>query len=225
MDEYPRHHLINLRTERSQRGLNSAIAELLSETGLAIDGSTVVRLAGDLQHDPKGTMTRFLEIEGAIGGVGLHNVNRRDGEWLTGVYRDEFRPLFRPIQYATRNLFDQDLEWDARFIVQWSCGHVEDALKFRFSIPKDDRASLGVLLTSRPPIQSTLDQGFLKWMLKVNVVIYRGAKHAMEDLDVDVHLFTPPDAVATYFMCRWAGVKLLEPTGIFSVWQRPFEPV
>ena len=223
MSGFPRHHFINLRSDGSHRGLNRAIAELLSETGLPVDGPMVVLLAGDLQQDPEGTLPRFLQIESAIGGVGLHNVNRRQGQWLAGVYRIEFRPIFRPIQYATRKLFDQDLEWDARLIVQWSCGHVEDALKHRFNIPEDDRASLGILLTRRPSIQGALDGRFLEWVLKVNAAIYRGSKHAMEDLEIDVHLFTPPDAVATYLMCRWAGMQLLEPTGIFSDWQRPFE--
>ena len=216
-----RDHLINLRTDSSQPGLNPAIAGLLSDTGLPVDGPKVVRLARDLQGYPEGALPRFLRIERAIGGVGLHNVNRREGRLLTGVYRTEFRPIFRPIQYATKDLFDQDLEWDARRIVQWSCGHVEDALKHRFNIPENDRASMGILLTRRPYIRRGLNRHFVKWMLKVNAVIYRGAKHAMEDLHIDVHLFTPPDAVATYLMCRWAGVHLLEPTGILSNWQRP----
>ena len=220
MTEHTRYHFVNLRTQGSRPGLNPAIGELLSETGLPTDGSKVVRLARDLQLDPKGTLPRFLDIERTIGGVGFHNVNRQDGLGLTGVYRTEFRPIFRPIQYATRDLFDKDLEWDARHIVQWACGHVEDALKYRFGIPEYDRASLGILLNRQSSIRRDLDGRFLTWLRKVNTVIYRGSKHAMEALSIDVHLFTPPDAVATYLMCRWAGVQLLEPTGIFSDWQR-----
>ncbi len=224
MTEHTRHHFVNLRTEESRLGLKPAIGKLLSETGLPTDGPKIVQLARDLADDPAGTQPLFLEIERTIGGVGLHNVNRGEGQWLTGAYSIEFRPIFRPIQYATRDLFDQDLEWTARHIVQWSCGHVEDALKYRFSIPEHKRFSLGILLREireMPPNQHALDKSFINWLQRVNTVIYRGAKHAMEELNIDEHLFTPPDAVATYFMCRWAGVKLLAPTGIFSDWQRP----
>lgn len=161
-----------------------------------------------------------MAIDQEIGGVGLHNVNIRDEEYFTGNYRIEFRPLFRPIQYVFTWVTDDDLVWNARRIVQDSCLHVENAVKFRFAIPMDENASLGVLLGRRSVIIE-LKPAFLDLLRALNRVVYRTAKHSVEDLRINAHRFTRADALAVYLMCRWAGVVLLQPTGLFNDWKRP----
>jgi hypothetical protein len=177
-------------------------------------------LAAALRDDVEAGYVRPVAIDREIGGVGLHNVNRLEGDALTGSYRVELRPLFRPIQYVYSYLADMDPVWAARRIVQDSCLHIENAVKFRFAIWEGDRASLGVLL-SRKAIEQELGLAFRELLRGLNRVVYRTAKHTVEEIDIDAHRFTPADALAVYLMCRWAGVRLLEPTGVFNDWEEP----
>lgn len=173
-----------------------------------------------LGNDIEAGYEQLVTIDSEIGGVGFHNVNRIEGDIWRGSYRIEFRPLFRPIQYVQEPVVDGDLVWGARRIVQYSCLHVENALKFRFRIRPDDRASLGQLLL-RDPIKRQLDPPLLDLLISLNRIVYRAAKHSVEDIKIDAHRFTPADALAVYLTCRWAGVKLLQPTGVFNSWERP----
>ena len=103
--------------------------------------------------------------------------------------------------------------------MQESCLHLENAVKYRFAIWEADRASLGILL-NRKGIEQQLDTQFLELLRSLNRIVYRTAKHSVEDIHLDAHKFTPADALAVYLVCRWAGVKLLEPTGLFDYWKR-----
>lgn len=205
--------------------LSQPIVVLLSKSGFTLEPSMVIQLAHGLRRSPRTAWEQLAAMEEAIGGVGIHNVNRSEGKWLMGAYRSEFRPLFRPIQYVSGKIFGEDLVWDARHIVQWSCGHVEDSIKYRFGLLENDHASLGILLTRRPIIERSLEPHLLNWLRLLNHEVYRGSKHALEDIHIDSHRFTAADAVAVYLMCRWAGVKILQPTGVFSHWQEPRPPL
>lgn len=211
--------LPRLKSAFAQQLLSPDILTLLEQTGLAIGPQTIIGLATAIQDDLVVGYDQLSEIDSRIGGVGLHNINRPDGEWLTGNYRLEFRPLFRPIQYVYGAISQNDLTWEARHIIQWSCGHVEDAVKFRFNIPRTFYASLGVLLTRRPEIKNELEPKLFEWLLTLNRAVYRGAKHAVEELEIDAHRFAPADALAVYLMCRCAGVQLLDQTGLFNDWK------
>lgn len=201
------------------------IAELLEKTDTDISADTVISLADDIQVNLKEGFRKLLIHDRKITGVGLHNVNRVDGEWATGAYRVEFRPIFRPIQYVYSDLGDDDLVWRARNIVKWSCSHVEDALKYRFKVPENFNASLGVLLTRKSKksgmneIKENLDPHFYQWILALNKGVYRASKHSIEKVKLDSHLFAPADALAVYLMCRWAGAHILEKTGLFDNWE------
>jgi len=209
-----------LRSETPAQLLSPSIELLLKRTGLTISPETVIELINTLEKDLLMGYRKLVKIDQNIGGVGLHNVNRREGELLTGTYRIEFRPLFRPIQYIYAWITGGDLIWDARRIVQDSCLHIEKAVKFRFAIPVSERASLGVLLGWQS-IKQELAPPFLDLLHLLNRTVYRTSKHTVEALRIDVHRFTPADALAVYLTCRWAGVVLLEPTGLFNDWKRP----
>ena len=200
--------------------LASPISALLEGTGLGIAPQAVIQLSDIVQRDVAAGYDRLVAMDRSIGGVGLHNVNRKEGEELTGAYRIKLRPLFRPIQYVFSWISDDDLTWNARRIVQDSCLHVEYAVKFRFHISETKNASLGVLLDS-PPVRQELEPLFLDLLRSLNRVVYRKAKHTIEDIRLDSHQFSPADALAVYLVCRWAGNKLLEPTGLLNDWEEP----
>ena len=211
--------LTRLKSAPPRRRLAPTIAALLNNTRLGISPGAVTNLAETIQTDLHAGYQELLGIDQEIGGVGLHNVNRQDGQWVTGNYRVELRPLFRPIQYVFTWLCQDDLIWNSRRIVQDSCLHIEYAVKFLFHIRDDMNASLGVLL-NLPPVVQGLDPAFRGLMLGLNRTVYRAAKHSVEEIKIDAHRFTPAEALAVYLTCRWAGVRLLEPMGLFDDWKR-----
>lgn len=196
------------------------IEALVKKTSLDIPVEAIVGLTNTMENDLIAGYNKLLDVEQMIGGVGIHNVNRDEDGILTGNYRPEYRSLFRPIQYVYGFIGDDDLVWSARYIILNSCLHIEKAIKFRFGIPEDDLASLGILL-NRSNVKNTLEPSFLDILQELNRVVYRGAKHTVEAIRIDDHRFTPTDALAIYLICRWAGVALLEPTELFDSWERP----
>lgn len=215
---FRRRQLPKLKSEPPMYSISPYIERLLGETILTIPLHTILRIAETIQNDVQAGYKQCVDTDRELGGVGFHNINRREGKGVTGNYRTEFRPIFRPLQYACRDMFNGDLIWNARHVIQWSCAHVEDSIKYRFHLPENDRGSLGQLLTRRPIIQKELEPQFLDWLRDLNTLVYRNSKHSVEELTIDAHRFTPADAVAVYLMCRWAGVVLLEPTGLFNDW-------
>ena len=72
----------------------------MERTSLGISSEAVIQLANTIEENLPVGYRQLLDIDKNIGGVGLHNVNRHEGDELTGDYRLELRPLFRPIQYV-----------------------------------------------------------------------------------------------------------------------------
>jgi hypothetical protein len=215
----PKGMLPPLKSIPTERPLSRRISSLLKRTGLGIGSKTIIEMAVIIQKDFLQGFKLLVDIDKRIGGVGLYNVNRQEGDEVTGAYRIEFRGIFRPLQYIYADLVDGDLVWTARHIVQNSCLHVEQAVKYRFNINACARGSLGVLLYKKTAAQSTLDSPFFKILSDLNETIYGRNKHAIEHIEIDSHDYTPADAVAVYLISRWAGVKLLEPTGLFNDWE------
>jgi len=211
--------LPKLKSAFSQRPLSQNIEDLLNQSGLNVQPQEIIKLAETTEKNILEGYHQIITIDQSLGGVGLHNVNRQEGELLTGSYKIEFRPLFRPIQYVYAWISFGDLFWNARRIVLDSCLHIENSVKYRFNIPESDRSSLGILLNHRAFIGSTLEPSFLDFLNMLNWIVYRKSKHSVEHILPDAHCYTPADALAIYFICRWAGVKLLETTGIFNHWE------
>lgn len=220
MNKINRNQLPRIQSEPPMRPLSPSIESLLQRTSIAISAKDIIKLANTIENDLLTGYRQLVSIDQKIGGVGLHNVNRRAGDHFTGNYRIELRPLFRPIQYVFAWITNEDIIWNARRIVQDSCLHIENAVKFRFSIHIGENASLGILL-SRHSVINELEPLFLTLLQDLNRAVYRKAKHSVEELKIDAHRFTPADALAVYLICRWSGLVLLQPTGLFEDWKKP----
>lgn len=207
-------------SEPPKQPLTPSVASLLQQTDLGISPEAIIELATVLDNDIEAGYEQLMALDIKIGGVGLHNVNRLEGDRWMGSYKIGLRPLFRPIQYVEAFVLGGESIWVARRVVQDSCLHIENAVKYRFNIQQGDRASLGLLL-DRGSIRRQLDPQLLGLLVNLNRVIYRAAKHSVEDLNIAAHRFTPADALTVYLICRWAGVRLLQPTGVFNNWQSP----
>ena len=217
--EKPKQILPSLKSTPPEQPFSPLISLLLERTNLGISSQTIIELADTIQKDLLQGYKLLLDIDKGIGGVGLYNVNKQEGDNVTGAYRVEFRGLFRPIQYVYQSLGENDLVWNARDIVRNSCLHVEKAVKYRFNIHEGDRTSLGILLWRNRIVRNTLSAPFLKILSDLNDTIYGKNKHTIEHVKIDAHDYSPADAIAVFLICRWAGVKLLEPTGLFSNWR------
>lgn len=192
---------------------------MLKSADITISPETVIKLTAMLEKDLLRGYKQLVGIDQNIGGVGLHNVSKQERDILTGAYDIQFRGLFRPIQYIYQRLSEDDLVWNARTIILNSCLHVEKAVKYRFNIPDENRSSLGVLLSHNSIVKKTLDAAFLKLLVALNKTIYGKTKHTITHIDIDAHDYSPADAIAVYLICRWVGVKLLEPTALFNDWE------
>lgn len=219
MNEFNPIRLPKLRSETATQPLSAHIEFMLKCADIAISPETVIKLTDILEKDLLRGYKQLVAIDQNIGGVGLHNVNKQEGDILTGAYDIQFRGLFRPIQYIYQRLSEDDLVWNARIIILNSCLHVEKALKYRFNISDENRSSLGMLLWQNSIVKKTLDAAFLKLLVTLNKTIYGKNKHTIEHIDMDAHDYSPTDAIAVYLICRWVGLKLLEPTALFSDWE------
>ena len=152
-----------------------------------------------------------MPIDKTIPGLGLHNINETVGaRSVTAVARIEDRSIFRPIQYVGMYLQSGSLEWLTRNIVTISCLHVESSLKRRLNI--EGRLSIGMILTRSKTRSLRAD---LRTVLQeLNEVVYNRAKHSIEVIGVDKHMFSIADSLAVYFTCRTLGYRLLKDIGI-----------
>lgn len=79
-------------------------------------------------------IVRASALDVRIGGDGRLDIicYRQNHHDYTGHYRDGYRDVFRPLQYAMRDCF-ATINWPIpRGGVMWSCNHVESVLKRRF---------------------------------------------------------------------------------------------
>ena len=200
------------------------VVRLVADTDLHWTSAQIIDLTKIIESDFELGYDKLVKLDEKIGGVGLHNVHHPiGGGEMSGNYRIEFRPQFRPIQYVYQKLSYDDLAWTARDIVLNSCLHVEYALKLRFHIPENSNESLGLLLNSKNnkrKVEQGLDPKLLNTLNELNRLVYREAKHSIEHITLDGHNFAPADAIGIYLICRWIGVQLLKPTGIFDRWMR-----
>lgn len=219
MNEFNPTRLPKLKSETATQPLSPRIEFMLKCTDIATSPETVTKLTDILEKDLLSGYKQLVAIDQNIGGVGLHNVNKQEGDTLTGAYDIQFRGLFRPIQYIYQRISEDDLVWNARIIILYSCLHVEKAVKYRFNISDENRSSLGILLRQTSIVKKTLDAAVLKLLDTLNKTIYGKTKHTITHIDIDAHDYSPADAIAVYLICRWIGMKILEPTGLFNDWK------
>ena len=189
MNELNPTRLPRLRSEAPAQPLSPRVEFILKRTDLAIPPETVINLTNILEKDLLSGYKQLVAIDQNIGGVGLHNVNTKEGDVLSGAYHIQFRGLFRPIQYVYQRLSEDGLVWNARIIILYSCLHVEEAVKYRFNIPDSNKSSLGILLWHNPIVKKTLDATFLKLLGHLNETIYGKNKHTILHIDIDAHVY------------------------------------
>jgi len=188
------------------------IEELMQLVGIESWRNQIKVISHELPRDFNRAMTALLELDSKIPGLGQHNVNKQaaDGH-LTGVYCIEDRPIFRGIQYVGMHLDTENPEWYTRMIVSESCYHIENSLKKKTGIR--GRLSVGMIL-DRIEANSPLDSELYNALRLLNRMIYNKAKHTIEDIDMDSHMFSIEDAIAVYLICRVLGARLLKGLGI-----------
>ena len=190
--------------------LGRDVQDLLAKVGLADLESTILRIAAETYTDPTNANLSLTVIDATIPGLGLHNVNERaENGALSGVYQSEDRPIFRGIQYVGMHLSFNNLEWLTRNIVTSSCHHVESSLKRRLSVTGD--YSVGMILKRHG---RGLEVDLVDTLWRLNATIYNNAKHTIEIVSLDNHMFSVADAIAVYLICRTIGARLLEDSGI-----------
>ena len=192
-------------------GFRPEILRLLEMVGFANYRPAIQRLASQLTaaESPMHIEVAYwalVQIDETIPGLGLHNVN----EGRSGVYRIEDRALFRGIQYVGAHLLNMSVEWLARSIVTVSCYHVESSLKRRYKVREN--LSVGMILRKIPVDELTSDLRDILSLL--NKAVYNQAKHTVETLEWDSHMFSVADAIAVYLACRSIGARLLKDLGI-----------
>lgn len=188
------------------------IEELMQLVGIESWRDQIYLIARELPRDFDRAMMALIELDSKIPGLGQHNVNKQtaDGHW-TGVYCIEDRPIFRSIQYVGMHLGTENPEWYTRMIVSESCLHIENSLKRKTGIW--GRLSVGMIL-DQIGSHSPLDSDLCDALRLLNRTVYNKAKHTIEDIDMDSHMFSIADAIAVYLICRVLGARTLKGLGI-----------
>lgn len=199
-------------------GFRTEVEKILQMVELAGHKSELLRIGSKLVIDPDGGCRDLMAIDRTIPGLGIHNVNKRtDRGALTGIYRIRDRAIFRGIQYVYAFLKSNHLEWSTRRIVINSCYHIESSLKRRLYV--EGPLSVGMILKRAPT--GALDSDLTRVLWYLNKVIYNNAKHTIEDISMDGHMFSIADSIAVYLSCRKIGVELMKDMGITDRYGRP----
>ena len=188
--------------------MRKEIDTLLQLTDILSWRDNIEAIGHDLSLDFDKAFDNLLELDRRIPGLGQHNINKKIAEGhFTGVYCIEDRPIFRGIQYVGMHLDTQNPEWFTRMIVIESCYHIESSLKRKTNI--EGRLSIGMILDRIGP-NSPLSTDLYNTLGLLNRMVYNKAKHTIEDIDMDSHMFSIDEAIAIYLVCRILGSKLLK---------------
>ena len=199
-------------------GLRPEIYQIFRTVGLVSYHSEILRIGAVAVDDGDSALRDLTLIDETIPGLGQHNINERTGRGtVTAVARIEDRPIFRPIQYVGSYLRHGSLEWLTRSIVTMSCLHVENSLKRRLQI--DAPLSIGMILKRSNAL--SLDADLVEILWGLNRAVYNEAKHSIEDTYADGHMFSIPDSLAVYLICRTLGYRILKDSEITTEYDEP----
>lgn len=198
----------SVRKRRQGGNLRPEVAHILELVGLSQHVDEICRIAKRLALGDKSVIEDLIVIDRKIPGLGFVDINERTPSGSSfGVYELSDRPIFRGIQYVGMHLGRDDIEWLCRSIVTSSCYHIENSLKRRLEINENDRSSVGELVDS--PQGRLLEGSVRKPLIILNRAVYNRAKHTIEDIDYDSHMFSVADAIAIYLSCRVVGADLI----------------
>ncbi len=193
--------------------LRPEVAHILALVGLPQHIPDIGRIAEHLALGDKSVIDDLTAIDRTIPGLGFVDIEEQtpNGSY-TGVYEVADRPVFRGIQYVAMLLDMKNIEWLCRDIVTHSCHHLEGSLKRRLRIHEDQSASVGRLLYT--PEGRRLDGIIRKPLIILNRAVYNRAKHTIENIDLDSHMFSVADAIAIYLSCRVLSARLIGELGL-----------
>ena len=195
------------------RALRPEVAHILDLVGLSQHIPAICRIAEHLASGDKSVIDDLTVIDRTIPGLGFVDINERTRRGsYSGVYQISDRPIFRGIQYVGMHLGMDNIEWLCRTIVTDSCYHLEHSIKRRLRIREDQHSSVGVLLST--PRGKQIEGSTRKPLAILNQAVYNRAKHTIEDIDFDSHMFSVADAIAIYLSCRVMGAELIGRLGL-----------
>ena len=61
-------------------------------------------------------------------------------------------------------------------------------------------------------------------LIVLNRAVYNRAKHTIEEIDFDSHMFSVTDAIAIYLCCRVLGAELISKLGLRTKYGTPIFP-
>ena len=193
---------------RRHGDLREEVGHILYLVGLSQHIPNICSIAERLVAEDLSAIEDLTVIDRTIPGLGFKDINERTSSGsLTGVYQIPDRPIFRGIQYVGMHLHMNNIEWLSRTIVTDSCYHLENSLKRRLSISEDQHWSVGVILNTTQG--KRLNGSLRKALIVLNRAVYNRAKHTIEMIDFDSHMFSAADAIAIYLCCRAMGAKLI----------------
>ena len=214
---------VSVRQRRRPDNLRQEIEHILELVGLSQHVPEIRTIADRLTSDDLSAIEDLTTIDRTIPGLGFVDINERTPTGsLVGVYQIPDRPIFRGIQYVGMDLTMRSIEWLSRKIVIDSCYHLENSLKRRLRIREDQRYSIGVILSHEKGTQ--LEGSVRKPLIVLNQAVYNRAKHTIEALDLDSHMFSVADAIAVYLCCRVLGAKLIAKLGLQTRYGAPIFP-
>ncbi len=174
------------------------LRQLVSEL---VAGDRQEELARILASEPF-DYERLYRFDLQLGGPSLARINDKNRGRFDGADHD----IFRPIQYVRMSYQaaqeQGNLEWYTRYIVNLSCGHIEELIK---RISKTPFLPLGQALRS-PVVRFTLPRDLWEQISQL-VPVFNASKHEMSD-EKDTHLFGPQDATMAYIVARLLGLSL-----------------
>ena len=193
--------------------LRPEVKHILEVVGLSKHIPEIRGIAERLTESDYSTIDELTVIDRTIPGLGFMDVNELspDGR-LIGVYETPDRPIFRGIQYVGMHLGMNPIMWLSRNIVTESCYHVENSLKRRLHIPEEWHLSVGRILSTNQG--KRLKGSILKPLIILNRAVYNRAKHTIECIDLDSHMFSVADGIAIYLSCRVIGAELVSGLGL-----------
>ena len=198
---------------RQHGDLRPEVEHILDLVGLSQHIPEIRRIAERLTSGDVSTIEDLTTIDRTIPGLGFVDVNERTSTGCpAGVYQIPDRPIFRGIQYVGMDLQMCPIEWLSRKIVIDSCYHLENSLKRRLGIREDQRYSIGVILSTKNGKQ--LEGSMRKPLIILNQAVYNRAKHTIEAIELDSHMFSVADAIAVYLCCRVIGARLIAKLGL-----------
>ena len=208
---------------RQERTLRPEVAHILVLVGLSQHIPDICRIAERLTLGGESAIDDLTAIDRTIPGLGFVDINEKsaNGSYI-GIYEISDRPIFRGIQYVGAHLRMKPIEWLSRNIVTESCYHLENSLKRRLCIHEDQRASVGKLLSTRQG--ERLEGSVRRPLIILNRAVYNRAKHTIEDIDLDSHMFSVADAIAVYLSCRVMGAELVGRLGLKTKYGVPIFP-